>query len=110
MEFAGAVGKSGARASLERGRYGRLVFPGRRANCMQPGMIGLGRMGANMARRFMPAAHHSAVCGLRPEALVAIAGDGAPIALFEKDTLVIGGGSHYRLGGYEEKADRKAGN
>ena len=47
---------------------------------MQLGMIGLGRMGSNMVRRLMRAGHHCAVYDLDPEAVQAVAKDGAVAA------------------------------
>jgi len=44
---------------------------------MELGMIGLGRMGTNMVRRLMRAGHHCVVYDLQPEAVQAIAKDGA---------------------------------
>jgi 6-phosphogluconate dehydrogenase len=44
---------------------------------MELGMIGLGRMGANMVRRLMRAGHRCVVYDLHPEAVRALAADGA---------------------------------
>src|SRR5690348_510366 len=44
---------------------------------MQIGMIGLGRMGANMARRLMAGGHNAIVYDLSQEAVRALASDGA---------------------------------
>src|ERR1051325_3762835 len=44
---------------------------------MQIGMIGLGRMGANMVRRLMRAGHECAVYDLSAESVAALAGEGA---------------------------------
>ena len=44
---------------------------------MQLGMIGLGRMGGNMARRLMRAGHQSVVFDLSPDSVKALAKDGA---------------------------------
>jgi 6-phosphogluconate dehydrogenase len=44
---------------------------------MQIGMVGLGRMGANMARRLMRARHECAVFDLDAGAVAALAGEGA---------------------------------
>lgn len=44
---------------------------------MQIGMIGLGRMGGNMARRLMLAGHDCVVHDIHPEAVAALAADGA---------------------------------
>jgi 6-phosphogluconate dehydrogenase len=44
---------------------------------MQLGMIGLGRMGANMVRRLMKAGHEVAVADLNPKNVAELAGEGA---------------------------------
>ena len=44
---------------------------------MQLGMIGLGRMGANMVRRLMRAGHRCVVFDMNPENVKALAGEGA---------------------------------
>ncbi|MGZ6696855.1 MAG: phosphogluconate dehydrogenase (NAD(+)-dependent, decarboxylating), partial [Solirubrobacteraceae bacterium] len=44
---------------------------------MQVGMIGLGRMGANMARRLMRAGHECVVWDVSPDAVGTLAGEGA---------------------------------
>lgn len=44
---------------------------------MQLGMIGLGRMGGNMARRLMRAGHECVVYDVHPPAVKALAGEGA---------------------------------
>jgi 6-phosphogluconate dehydrogenase len=44
---------------------------------MQVGMIGLGRMGANMARRLLRAGHEAVVFDLNPDAVRELAGEGA---------------------------------
>ncbi|MBK8120033.1 MAG: decarboxylating 6-phosphogluconate dehydrogenase [Sulfuritalea sp.] len=44
---------------------------------MQLGMIGLGRMGANMCRRLMRAGHQCVVHDIRPEAVARLEDDGA---------------------------------
>jgi len=44
---------------------------------MQIGMIGLGRMGANMARRLMRNGHQCVVYDRSPEAVTQLAGEGA---------------------------------
>ena len=44
---------------------------------MQLGMIGLGRMGANMARRLMRGGHQCVVYDRSPDAVKALAGEGA---------------------------------
>jgi 6-phosphogluconate dehydrogenase len=44
---------------------------------MQLGMIGLGRMGANLVRRLMRDGHECVVYDVNPEATAALAGEGA---------------------------------
>ena len=44
---------------------------------MQLGMIGLGRMGANMVRRLMRGGHECVVYDRNAEAVAALAGEGA---------------------------------
>ena len=44
---------------------------------MQLGMIGLGRMGANMARRLMRGGHECVVYDRSPDSVKALAGEGA---------------------------------
>jgi 6-phosphogluconate dehydrogenase len=44
---------------------------------MELGMIGLGRLGPNMVRRLLPAGHQCVVYDLQPEAVQALAKDGA---------------------------------
>ena len=56
---------------------------------MQLGMIGLGRMGTNMVRRLMKAGHQCVVYDVRPEAVQALAKDGA-IAASSPEELVRG--------------------
>src|SRR6202161_4860213 len=46
---------------------------------MQLGMIGLGRMGANMVRRLMEAGHECAVFDMSPESVQALAKEGATV-------------------------------
>ena len=44
---------------------------------MQIGMIGLGRMGANMVRRLMRAGHDCVVYDVSPDAVSELAGEGS---------------------------------
>ena len=44
---------------------------------MQLGMIGLGRMGANMVRRLVKGGHHCVIFDVSPKAVEALAGDRA---------------------------------
>jgi len=46
-------------------------------NAMQLGMIGLGRMGANMVRRLMRDGHEGVVFDMNPESVKGLAGEGA---------------------------------
>src|SRR5437879_4142218 len=46
-------------------------------NFMQLGMVGLGRMGANMTRRLMRGGHQLVVSDLSPDAVKGLAGEGA---------------------------------
>jgi len=43
---------------------------------MQLGMVGLGRMGANMTRRLMRGGHQLVVSDLSPDAVKGLAGEG----------------------------------
>ncbi len=54
---------------------------------MQLGMIGLGRMGANMTRRLMRGGHQMVVSDLSPDAVKQLAGEGA-VASSSLDDLV----------------------
>lgn len=54
---------------------------------MQLGMVGLGRMGANMTRRLMRGGHQLVVSDLSPEAIKQLAGEGA-VASSSLDDLV----------------------
>jgi 6-phosphogluconate dehydrogenase len=54
---------------------------------MQIGMIGLGRMGANMSRRLMRSGHQVVAYDRSPEAVAAVANDGA-VAASSVDELV----------------------
>jgi 6-phosphogluconate dehydrogenase len=47
------------------------------SNPMQLGMIGLGRMGANLVRRLMRDGHHCVVYDVNPDAVKSLEGDGA---------------------------------
>ena len=44
---------------------------------MQMGMVGLGRMGANMVRRLMRDGHECVVYDVRPESVAALESEGA---------------------------------
>jgi 6-phosphogluconate dehydrogenase len=48
-----------------------------RSNRMQLGMVGLGRMGANMTRRLLRGGHQLVVSDLSPDAVKQLAGEGA---------------------------------
>ncbi|HUS16993.1 MAG TPA: decarboxylating 6-phosphogluconate dehydrogenase [Chloroflexia bacterium] len=54
---------------------------------MQLGMIGLGRMGANMARRLMRAGHECVVYDVNPAAVDTLAGEGATGAKTAEDFI-----------------------
>jgi 6-phosphogluconate dehydrogenase len=54
---------------------------------MQLGMIGLGRMGANMVRRLMRGGHRCVVCDQNPENVEKLAGEGATGAATLDDFL-----------------------
>ena len=45
---------------------------------MELGIVGLGRMGANMARRLMRDGHEIVAFDVNPDAVKGLAGDGAP--------------------------------
>lgn len=55
---------------------------------MQIGMIGLGRMGANLARRLMQHGHGVVVNDQSPDAVKALAGDGATAAANLEDVVL----------------------
>src|SRR3984885_13877107 len=52
---------------------------------MQLGMIGLGRMGANLVRRLVKAGHECVVYDAHPEAAKALAGPGVMVAVSLQD-------------------------
>jgi 6-phosphogluconate dehydrogenase len=54
---------------------------------MQLGMVGLGRMGANMTRRLMRGGHEIVVSDLSPEAVKELAGEGAGASSSLKDLV-----------------------
>lgn len=54
---------------------------------MQLGMIGLGRMGANMVRRLMRGGHQCVVYDVHPESVTGLVGEGA-VGAFSLDELV----------------------
>lgn len=54
---------------------------------MQVAMIGLGRMGANMARRLMRAGHECVVYDVHREAITVLAGEGATSAFTLEDVV-----------------------
>src|SRR6185295_7293193 len=58
---------------LSSGKHGHIA----RSFLMQIGMIGLGRMGANMVRRLLRGGHECVVNDRNPEAVQALAGAGA---------------------------------
>src|SRR5690242_20264730 len=54
---------------------------------MQLGMIGLGRMGANMVRRLLAGGHECVVFDLSPQAIEAVAKEGASGAASLRDLV-----------------------
>src|SRR5512143_1657340 len=60
----------------QRGRV-RRRFPSMEGIAMQLGMIGLGRMGANMVRRLIHGGHECVVFDRSPQAVAALAADKA---------------------------------
>src|SRR5258708_37986026 len=54
-----------------------VLLGSNREKIMQIGIVGLGRMGANMARRLMRREHEVAVYDLKPESVAALAKEGA---------------------------------
>src|SRR4051812_26186665 len=55
----------------------RQSFPHERSRRMQLGMIGLGRMGANMVRRLMRDGHDCVVYNRSPQPVEQLVGEGA---------------------------------
>src|SRR4051812_23938197 len=49
----------------------------RKEEVMQLGMVGLGRMGANLVRRLMQDGHECVVYDVQPDAVRSLAGEGA---------------------------------
>src|SRR3954449_1683822 len=70
---------SPASAGQSRPGAGASVAPGpsERSRHMQVGMIGLGRMGANMVRRLLRAGHECVVFDVSPKAVVELVGERA---------------------------------
>src|SRR5262245_19737783 len=54
-------------------RFGIWVFSSNRESLMQLGMIGLGRMGANMVRRLLKGGHQCVVFDRSPQAVTELA-------------------------------------
>src|SRR5437763_12123539 len=77
--FAGGSSAGNALPSEEAGRRGGLGDDQRRGRDrrMQLGMIGLGRMGANLVRRLMRGGHECVVYDVNPAAVKELAGEGA---------------------------------
>ena len=65
---------SGQLTPAERWAFGHA---GNEESDMQLGMIGLGRMGANMVRRLMRGGHQCVVYDVHPEAVQKLVGEGA---------------------------------
>jgi 6-phosphogluconate dehydrogenase len=75
LDKTGAASQEG---KLEKNSGNRTVFDSQfRRSRMQIGMIGLGRMGANMAQRLMKAGHHCAAYDHDPKAVAALVAQGA---------------------------------
>ncbi|HSH33076.1 MAG TPA: NAD(P)-binding domain-containing protein, partial [Actinomycetota bacterium] len=53
-----------------------MLPPDDRGGRMQLGMVGLGRMGANLSRRLMRAGHEVVAYDVSPEAVEGLAGEG----------------------------------
>ncbi len=65
-----------------------MTMKGRqRESTMQIGIVGLGRMGANIARRLMRAGHECVVFDRNAEAIAALARDGAIAAASQEDLV-----------------------
>jgi len=77
------VGGGGGRGVTTGGR--QIPYSG----VVQIGMIGLGRMGANMARRLMRHGHQLVVYDRSPEAVAAVAADGATGAATLQDFVAL---------------------
>src|SRR5450755_4397503 len=60
---------------------GGVGYSNKEGDLMQLGMIGLGRMGANMVRRLMRGGHECVAHDVAPAAVTAIAAEGAHAAL-----------------------------
>jgi 6-phosphogluconate dehydrogenase len=58
-----------------------------RGSVMQIGMVGLGRMGANMVRRLMGGGHQCVVYALSPESVEKMAGEGATGSSTQADLI-----------------------
>ena len=64
---------------------------------MQIGIVGLGRMGADMTRRLLRARHDCVVYDIHPDAVQALASEGALGATFRYVTTGRGGGFRYAV-------------
>ena len=62
---------------------------------MQLGMVGLGRMGANLTRRLMRDGHEVVVSDVSPEAVAQLESEGAVLVLVDRGH---GGEAHARRG------------
>lgn len=71
---------------------------------MQMGMIGLGRMGANMARRLVRGGHECVVYDRSPEAVRESARDGS-VGAASLDELL--SAMRFQFGGHVEKGSHK---
>src|ERR1017187_2051702 len=103
-----AAGLPGRLLGGAQGNPAHLSYPNRRRTCMQLGMIGLGRMGANMVRRLMRGGHQCVVWDQNHANVEKLAGDGGTSAAvdgtlvelsarMEKGDIVIDGGNSYYI-------------
>jgi 6-phosphogluconate dehydrogenase len=71
-------GENKQREQIREGRISTAAAAAyRKERTMQLGMVGLGRMGANMTRRLMRGGHQLVVSDLSPEAVKGLVGEGA---------------------------------
>ncbi len=72
-----ALASQGVPGTEQADRALPLAVSRHKENTMQLGMIGLGRMGANIVRRLMRGSHHCVVFDTQPDAVSALAKEGA---------------------------------
>src|ERR1017187_7323977 len=82
-----AAGLPGRLLGGAQGNPAHLSYPNRRRTCMQLGMIGLGRMGANMVRRLMRGGHQCVVWDQNHANVEKLAGEGPTGAATLDDLL-----------------------